>query len=59
MGALSPVHLIIILAVALLIIGPNRLPETGAALGKAVHDFRHALADSEVEPDSMKTPPEG
>ena len=43
MGALSPVHLILILVVALLVIGPGKLPETGAALGRAIRDFRHAV----------------
>ena len=36
MGALSPVHLIIVLVIALLVIGPGKLPETGAALGRAI-----------------------
>ena len=44
MGALSPVHLILILVVALFIIGPGKLPETGAALGKAIRQFRDATA---------------
>lgn len=43
MGALSPVHLIIILVIALLILGPGKLPETGAALGHAIREFRHAV----------------
>ncbi|MER3418048.1 MAG: twin-arginine translocase TatA/TatE family subunit [Chloroflexota bacterium] len=43
MGSLSPAHLLIILVVALLVIGPGKLSETGAALGKAVRDFRRAL----------------
>jgi sec-independent protein translocase protein TatA len=42
MGALTPMHLILILAVALLVIGPGKLPETGAALGKAIRQFRDA-----------------
>jgi sec-independent protein translocase protein TatA len=42
MGALSPLHLIIILVIALLVIGPGKLPETGAALGRAIREFRHA-----------------
>lgn len=33
MGAVSPAHLIIVLVVALLILGPGKLPETGEALG--------------------------
>ena len=50
MGALSPVHLIIILVVALLVLGPGKLPETGAALGKAVREFRHGMTDDVTEP---------
>jgi sec-independent protein translocase protein TatA len=43
MGALSPAHLIIILVIALLVIGPGKLPETGAALGRAMREFRGAV----------------
>jgi len=42
---LSPVHLVIILVAALLVIGPGKLPETGAAIGKAVRDFRHGMTE--------------
>jgi len=50
MGAISPVHLIIVLVVALLIIGPRKLPETGAALGRAVKDFRDSLEGRDEKP---------
>ena len=43
MGALSPLHLVVILVVAVLVIGPAKLPETGAALGHAIRDFRRAV----------------
>jgi sec-independent protein translocase protein TatA len=49
---ITPVHLIIVLVVALLILGPGKLPETGAALGKAVRDFRRGMSD-----DVTPTPP--
>ncbi|MGZ8515056.1 MAG: Sec-independent protein translocase subunit TatA/TatB [Candidatus Limnocylindrales bacterium] len=42
---MSPTHLIIVLAVALLILGPGKLPETGEALGNAVREPRRAMAD--------------
>lgn len=45
MGALSPTHLIVILVVALLVLGPGKLPETGQALGTALREFRRAMAD--------------
>lgn len=43
MGALSPLHLVIVLVVALLVLGPGKLPETGAALGRAIREFRSAV----------------
>jgi TatA/E family protein of Tat protein translocase len=42
MGAITPAHLILILVVALIVIGPGKLPETGAALGKAIRQFKDA-----------------
>ena len=50
LDGITPVHLVIVLVVALLILGPGKLPETGAALGKAVRDFRHGLSDDVTTP---------
>ncbi len=38
-------ELIVILVVALLVFGPHRLAEVGAALGRAVREFRSAMDD--------------
>ena len=46
MGALSPVHLAIILVIALLVVGPGKLPDVGAALGKSIREFRKAATDA-------------
>jgi len=46
MDLLSPVHLAIILVIALLIFGPKRLPELGHGLGKTIQDFRKAMQDN-------------
>jgi sec-independent protein translocase protein TatA len=37
---LQPLHLIIIVVVALLIFGPKRLPEIGRYIGKTLTEFR-------------------
>jgi len=37
--------LIIILVIALVFIGPGRLPDVGAALGKSIREFRKASSD--------------
>ncbi len=41
---LQPTHLLLVLVVALLVLGPKRLPEAGRALGKGLRDFRSALS---------------
>lgn len=38
-------ELIIILVIALLIFGPNKLPEVARALGKAAREFKKALEE--------------
>ncbi len=38
-------ELIIILVIALLIIGPGKLPDVGQALGKSLREFRKASSD--------------
>ncbi|GEM_PF-5543863 len=39
----SPAHLVLILVIALVVLGPGKLPEAGAALGRALHGFRDAM----------------
>jgi sec-independent protein translocase protein TatA len=34
---------LLILAVALLVLGPKRLPEVGRAVGRSIHDFKGAI----------------
>ncbi len=41
---LQPTHLLFILVVALLVLGPKRLPEVGRSLGRGLRDFRSALS---------------
>jgi TatA/E family protein of Tat protein translocase len=51
MPNIGPVELIIILVIALLILGPGRLPDVGSALGKSIREFRKAATDVQ---DSVK-----
>ena len=55
MGALTPAHLIFIPIVALLVIGPGKLPETGAALGRAIRTFRDAVEGKDETPPASET----
>jgi TatA/E family protein of Tat protein translocase len=40
---LQPTHLLFVLVVALLVLGPKRLPEVGRALGNGLRDFKSAI----------------
>lgn len=44
MAGLTPMHLLLILGIALLVIGPGKLPEVGSALGKSIREFRDAAS---------------
>jgi sec-independent protein translocase protein TatA len=37
---IQPLHIVVIVVVALIIFGPSRLPEIGRGLGKALNEFR-------------------
>ncbi len=63
MGIENPVHLIFIGVIALLVLGPKRLPELARALGHGIREFRQAInVDGEdlhapiVEPAVSQTP---
>ena len=42
---IQPLHIAIIVAVALLIFGPKRLPEIGRYIGKTITEFRHGTQE--------------
>ena len=43
MGIESPVHLLFLAAVALIVLGPKRLPALAKALGQGIREFRESL----------------
>ena len=44
MANIGPFELIIVLVIALLVLGPSRLPDAGKSLGKGLREFRDALS---------------
>jgi sec-independent protein translocase protein TatA len=45
---LQPTHLLIVLVVALLVLGPKRLPDAGRALGQGVKEFKNSISPERV-----------
>jgi sec-independent protein translocase protein TatA len=48
-------ELIILVAVALLIFGPKRLPEMGSSIGKTIKEFQRSMREV-TEPEKPATP---
>jgi TatA/E family protein of Tat protein translocase len=42
---IGPGELIIVLIIALIVVGPGKLPDVGSALGKSIREFRKAASD--------------
>jgi sec-independent protein translocase protein TatA len=54
---LSPTHLLLILAVALIVLGPKRLPEAGRGLGSAMRGFKESLSAPEPREEQSAIQP--
>lgn len=57
MFGLTPAHLVIILVIALVVVGPGKLPEVGGAIGKSIREFQKA-AGQITEPTQAAQPTE-
>jgi TatA/E family protein of Tat protein translocase len=57
MGIENPVHLLFIGAVALVVLGPKRLPEVARALGQGIREFREAMSQQAGPPVAHTQPP--
>jgi sec-independent protein translocase protein TatA len=47
-------ELLIILAIALVIFGPSKLPQIGAGLGKAIRDFKKGVSSTDEDEETDK-----
>ena len=57
-GILEPTHMIILLVVALLFLGPKRLPEAGRALGQGLKEFRSSIGGSHNDDPQITAGPD-
>jgi sec-independent protein translocase protein TatA len=46
-GLFQPMHLLVIAGIALLVLGPKKLPELGKGLGESIRGFKSAMAAKE------------
>jgi sec-independent protein translocase protein TatA len=60
-GSIGPMELIIVLVIALIVLGPKKLPEVGRSVGKGMREFKDSLNgitddddEDEDEPASLR-----
>jgi sec-independent protein translocase protein TatA len=51
MPNIGPMELIVVLAIALMVLGPKRLPDAGKSLGRGIREFKGAITGHGDEPD--------
>ena len=55
MPNVGPMELAIVLIIALLVLGPKKLPEVGRSIGKGMREFKESISgnDRDDEPDGI------
>ncbi|MGH2938674.1 MAG: twin-arginine translocase TatA/TatE family subunit [Solirubrobacterales bacterium] len=49
-GLESPMHLLVVLVIAVLVLGPKKLPDAGRALGSGIRQFKDSIEGNEKAP---------
>ena len=61
MPNVGPLELVVILAIALIVLGPKKLPEVGRSIGKGMREFKDSLSgdsrDDDEDQDREAAPP--
>jgi sec-independent protein translocase protein TatA len=60
MPNVGPLELVVILIIALIVLGPKKLPEVGRSVGKGLREFKEALSGDEdpSEREKLSGPPD-
>ena len=54
-GIFQPMHLVVILFIALMVFGPKKLPELGRGLGDGIRSFKDSM-NAKDEPTTPSDP---
>ena len=58
-GLFQPTHLILVLAIALIVFGPGKLPDLGKALGESIRELKKALNEGASTTKELSKPEAG
>jgi sec-independent protein translocase protein TatA len=54
MPNIGPMELIIVAVIALIVLGPKRLPDAGKSLGRGLREFKGAISGRDDEDDDLQ-----
>ena len=57
MPSIGPLELVVVLAIALIVLGPKRLPDAGKSIGRGIREFKGAVAGRDDEGDDQAASP--
>ena len=57
MPNIGPMELVIVMVIALIVLGPKRLPDAGKSLGRGLREFKGALTGGSHDDDDEVTQP--
>ena len=52
-GSIGPQEILIVLIIALIVLGPKKLPEMARSLGKGVKEFKEGINDDAAEEEDV------
>ncbi|MBA2256767.1 MAG: twin-arginine translocase TatA/TatE family subunit [Thermoleophilaceae bacterium] len=61
MPSVGPLEIVIIMVIALIVLGPKKLPEMGRSVGRGMREFKNAVSmdssddDSDSDSDSRRS----
>jgi sec-independent protein translocase protein TatA len=53
MGALQPMHLIVVLVIVLLVLGPGKLPDLARGIGDGIRELKKATREEDPRAESV------
>ena len=56
MPNVGPLELIVILAIALIVLGPKKLPEVGRSIGKGMREFKDSVSGNDKDDEPAELP---
>ena len=54
LSSIGPMELIVVLVIALVVLGPKRLPDAGRSLGRGIREFKGAIAGDDADDDGER-----